>query len=109
MWHQAFATKCLHKRKAAADWDRSLPAHVHASRWFSDSDATRPRIRHGGLRGATQQMEGRQDMVKSRVAVHAFDVAAVKKNRSPQAWQSRAKRTEPVRLHSKSVTPAAWD
>jgi hypothetical protein len=26
-----------------------------------------------------KQMEGRQDMVKSRVAVHAFDVAAVKK------------------------------
>lgn len=44
MWHNAFATKCLHKRKAAADSDRSLLPHVRAARSFSDSDATRPRV-----------------------------------------------------------------
>ena len=44
MWHNAFATKCLHKRKAAADSDRRLLPHVRASRSCSDSDATRPRV-----------------------------------------------------------------
>jgi hypothetical protein len=42
-----------------------------------------PRAREPGMEvseAQLQQMEGRQDMVKSRVAVHTFDVAAVKKS-----------------------------
>ena len=41
-----------------------------------------PRARESGMEvseAQLKQMEGRQDMVKSRVAVHAFDVAAVNK------------------------------